>query len=85
MTSLGSSASHCWNSLCYPFGMSEITDKRVIDWLIPALLTGIAGSLMWLSSSVSELSGSVREVVVTLDAHERRLQNLETLFFTKQP
>lgn len=63
--------------------MAPITDNRIVNWLLPALLTGGVGALLWLATSVSDLSGAVREIAATLGDHERRIDNLETLFLRK--
>jgi hypothetical protein len=63
--------------------MGNLTDSRIVNWLLPALLSAGVGALGWLALSVSDLSGSVRELVVQMGDHERRLDNLETLFLRK--
>lgn len=61
--------------------MAPITDKQLVDYLIPALLTVAVALLGWLAVSVAGLDGSMKVAVVRIDDHERRLDNLEVLYF----
>lgn len=64
--------------------MAPLTDKRLSDYLIPALLAAGVGSLAWLGLSVSDMAATLRVIVYRVDDHEARLDNIETLYLSKR-
>lgn len=54
-----------------------ISYETLTMWLIPALLSGILGTLAWMGSSISDMNKSLAVAVSKIDDHERRIQRLE--------
>jgi hypothetical protein len=54
------------------------------DWLIPGLLSCLLAVLSWLANSVHQMAGTLAVAVSEIKDHDRRLQNLETLFLDGQ-
>ncbi len=56
----------------------------MLEWLIPALLAFLG----WVGTSIveklSELNSTVKVAVQRVDDHDRRLGNLEALYFSTQ-
>ena len=50
------------------------------DWLIPGLLSLLLAVLSWMASSVHDMSSTLAGAVNEIKDHDRRLENLETLF-----
>lgn len=63
-----------------PLGESKITDRRVTGWLIPALLMTLIGILGWMALTLQDMSRTLAVAAYQIQDHERRIENLETLF-----
>lgn len=59
----------------------SVTHAKVNDWLVPALLGACVGVLAWMAITLYDISGTLRVSVYRIEEHERRLSNLETLYF----
>ena len=60
-----------------------ISDKRVVDWLIPALLAGLLSVLAWMGTNLQDISQSLAVAVVRVDNLDARVQNLETQHYQR--
>jgi cytochrome c-type biogenesis protein CcmH/NrfF len=64
--------------------MPPITHRKVVDWLVPVMLTCITATIGWVANSIGTLAGSVGRLsesvavaVVRLDNTEKRVTRLE--------
>jgi hypothetical protein len=55
----------------------SLSRKEVTGWVVPAFLGSILSVLGWMGSNISEISGSLKAVVVKIDEHDKRLDNQE--------
>jgi hypothetical protein len=53
---------------------------RMPEWLIPSLLSILVAILSWMASNIHNMAGTLAVAVSEIKDHDRRLQNLETLY-----
>lgn len=56
-----------------------LRSEKVLDWLVPCLLTATLGVLGWMGLNISEISKNLAVAVYKIDDHERRINRLENL------
>ena len=61
-----------------------ISYEKAFAFVVPCLLSVLIGVLSWMGVTLHEIAGSLRVVVYRLDDHDRRIQNLETLFLNSR-
>lgn len=62
----------------------HISYEKVFVLIVPILLSILVGVLSWMSVTLHQIAGSLQVVVYRLDEHDRRIQNLETLFLEQR-
>lgn len=64
----------------------SITNAKVVDWLLPVLLTMLIGVVSWMGKNIARISESLAVVTVVTQSHEQRLDRLErSLYLRHQP
>lgn len=57
--------------------MAPVSHAKLLDWLLPVLLTAVLGVLAWMGQNIADMSKSLAVAVSKIDDHERRLGDLE--------
>lgn len=71
-----------------PHRQDAVEPKTVLEWLMPWLLgvlitvgSGMVGMMWVLADRIGELNATARVATTKIEDHDRRINNLETLFF----
>jgi hypothetical protein len=57
-----------------------MTAPRMPEWLIPSLLSILVAILSWMANNIHNMAGTLAVAVNEIRDHDRRLENLESLF-----
>lgn len=57
--------------------------RRIAEWTVPVLMAAATYSLQQINSEMSEISKSLAVAVQKIEDHDRRLENLETLYLKR--
>lgn len=63
--------------------MAPVSHAKMLDWLLPVLLTAVLGVLAWMGQNISDMSRYLAVAVSKIDDHERRLGNIEGVIFRR--
>ena len=54
-------------------------EKKMLDWLMPALLSATLAVLGWMAININRISENLAVAVYKIDDHEKRLDYLELI------
>jgi hypothetical protein len=54
--------------------------QKALDWIMPALVSAGVGGIFGIYKEMSQISTSLAVAISKIQDHDRRLDNLETLF-----
>jgi cytochrome c-type biogenesis protein CcmH/NrfF len=62
----------------------SITNAKVVDWLLPVLLTMLIGVVSWMGKNIARISESLAVVTTITNGHEQRLDRLERSLYLRR-
>lgn len=54
--------------------------SRLLDWIMPALVSAAVGGIFGIYKEMASISTSLAVAITKIEDHDRRIENLEVLF-----